>query len=163
MKKLLGMLLVVGIIASLFISSSQTYEEQSLIPTLQDVLPNKPFEAILSTLSISYWERTISVEERGYYHFIEFLLRKSAHFVLFGLLAAGIFIALPSRIPRFFLAAFITLLLAFADELHQYFTGGRTATIRDVVLDMSGALTFLLIVQVISWIRSRKKNGYPKG
>ncbi|WP_313238086.1 VanZ family protein [Sporosarcina ureae] len=158
MRKVLAFIIVLCILGSLFISSSQTYEQQSLIPTLENLLPSKPLETTLSALSIPYWNKTISVEERGYYHFMEFLLRKSAHFVLFGLLAAGIFLSLPSRFPRLLIASTITLLLACADETHQYFTGGRTATIRDVILDMSGAMTFLLIVQIFTWLRSRKKN-----
>lgn len=158
MRKALAFIIVLCIIGSLFVSSSQTYEQQSLIPTLENLLPSKPFETALSTLSIPYWNTTISVEERGYYHFVEFLLRKSAHFVLFGLLAAGIFLSLPSRFPRFLIASIITLLLACIDETHQYFTGGRTATIRDVILDMSGALTFLIILQIVAWSRSIKKN-----
>ncbi|PIC95691.1 VanZ family protein [Sporosarcina sp. P26b] len=157
MRKFFALLIVIGITGSLFISSSQTYEQQSLIPTLENLLPSKPFEDELSKLSIPYWDSTISVEERGYYLFIEFLLRKSAHFVLFGLLAAVIFLSLPSRFPRFITAFSITLLIAGADETHQYFTGGRTATIRDVILDMSGALFFLLLAQSVSLIRSRKK------
>lgn len=157
MKKALAFIIVLCIIGSLFISSSQTYEQQSLIPTLENLLPSKPFETALSTLSIPYWNTTISVEERGYFHFVEFLLRKSAHFVLFGLLAAGIFLSLPSRFPRFLIASTLTLLLACVDETHQYFTGGRTATLRDVMLDMSGALTFLIILQIITWFRNRKK------
>ncbi|PID23872.1 VanZ family protein [Sporosarcina sp. P7] len=158
MRKVIAIILVLCIISSLLVSSSQTYEQQSLIPTLQNLLPTKPFESALSTLSIHYWNTTISVEERGYYHFVEFLLRKSAHFILFGLLAAGIFLSLPSRFPRFLIASILTLLLACGDETHQYFTGGRTATIRDVILDMSGALTFLLFLQITVWLRRRKKN-----
>ena len=157
MKKVSALIIVLCIIGSLFISSSQTYEQQSLIPTLENVLPNKPFETALSALSIPYWNTTISIEERGYYHFVEFLLRKSAHFVLFGLLAVGIFLSLPSRLPRFLIASASTLLLACIDETHQFFTGGRTATFRDVLLDMSGALTFLLILQIIVWFRLRKR------
>lgn len=157
MKKVLALIIVLCIIGSLFISSSQTYEQQSLIPTLENTLPNKPFESVLSTLSIPYWNTTISVEERGYYRFVEFLLRKGAHFVLFGLLAVGIFLSLPSRFPRFLIASASTLLLACIDETHQYFTGGRTATFRDVLLDMSGALTFLLILQIVVWFRSKKR------
>jgi len=157
MKKLFALLLTIGIIGSLFISSSQTYEQQSLIPTLENALPDKPFESVLTKLSIPYWGNIISVEERGYYRFIEFLLRKGAHFVLFGLLATGIYLSLPSRTPRFIIALAITFLIACADETHQYFTGGRTATVRDVVLDMSGALTFTSIVHIAFRILSHKK------
>lgn len=162
MRKVFAFLIAISIIGSLFISSSQTYEQQSLIPTLENLLPTKPFEATLAKLTIPYWESTISVEERGYYRFIEFILRKGAHFGLFGLLAAGIYLSLPSRIPRFLLALFITLIIACADETHQYITGGRTATIRDVLLDMSGALCFLLVLQVGSWLLSKKRTASLK-
>ncbi|WP_303964771.1 VanZ family protein [Sporosarcina ureae] len=158
MRKVLSIIIILCIIGSLFVSSSQTYEQQSLIPTLENVLPNKPFEAALSALYIPYWDTTISIEGRGYYYFVEFLLRKGAHFVLFGLLAVGVFLSLPSRLPRFMIASIFTLLLACADELKQYLTGGRTATFRDVLLDMAGALTFLLILQSIRWSRSQKEN-----
>lgn len=145
MKKLIALLLFAVILSGLFISSSQTYEQQSLIGTLQQLLPGEPGKEVLSKLEFSYWNRTITVEERGYYYFVEFLLRKAAHFVTFGLLGLVIYWLLPARKGRFLGALFLTFLLACADELHQYFTGGRTATMQDVYLDLSGAAFFLLL------------------
>lgn len=157
MKKLVIVLLII-IIAGLFISSSQTYEEQTIVPKLQQLLPNQPFEKSLSLLQIPYWGHIISVEERGYYYFLEFLIRKSAHFFAFGALAAIIFWLLPKRIPfRFIIAAFLTFLAASADEFHQSLTGGRTATWQDVALDMVGALVFLISIQLITSILSKSR------
>ena len=73
MKKLFILIILIG---TLFVSSGQTYEQQSLIPTLQEWLPDKPLETTLSKLEVPYWGTTISVEERGYYHFVEFLLKE---------------------------------------------------------------------------------------
>lgn len=142
-------LFLLAIIAVLFISSSQTYEQQSIVPTLQTLLPDKPMENQLAKLQIPYWGKTISVEERGYYYFVEFLLRKSAHFFIFGLLALAVYYVLPKFRLRTITAFIITVGFAMADEYHQSLTGGRTATIQDVILDASGAFTFLLIFRLI--------------
>lgn len=163
MKKLVVVLLLIGIIAGLFISSSQTYEQQTIVPKLQQLLPGQPLEQPLSKLHIRYWGKTISVEERGYYYFVEFLARKSAHFFTFGALAAVFFWLLPKIRYRFFIAAFMTFLAASADEFHQSLTGGRTATWQDVALDMSGALVFLIIVQLFVSFRSNSRKSRTMG
>ncbi|WP_303967431.1 VanZ family protein [Sporosarcina ureae] len=157
MKKLLAFLIFTSLLIGLAISSSQTYEQQSLVSTLQEILPNEPGKTTLSTLEFSYWNRTISIEERGYYHFVEFLIRKSTHFFVFGFLALVIYWLLPKRKGRLLLAAFFTFLLACADELHQYFTGGRTATMQDVYLDMTGAIVFLLVLTCARLINRLRK------
>lgn len=155
MKKILFLLFILIV---LFNSSGQTYEQQSIIPTLQNLLPGKPFESLLSLFQIPYWGITVSVEERGYYYFIEFLLRKGAHFFIFGFLALAVYGVLPKFLPRFRTAALITFLLASADEYHQSLTGGRTASFQDVVLDTTGALFALLLLKVILVIVYKYKN-----
>lgn len=139
-RKLLFLLLF---LTAIFISSSQTYEQQSLISTLKRLLPDQPLIGFLSTLEFTYWGRAISVEERGYYYFVEFLIRKSAHFIVFGCLALLIYRMLPNRRGRLAGTLIISLFLALGDEFHQSFTGGRTATLQDVYLDMAGAIVFL--------------------
>lgn len=150
-------LLLFIILATLFISSGQTYENQSLIGTLENWLPNKPFEQALSQLQIPYWGTVISVEERGYFHFVEFLIRKSAHFIIFGFLAIAIYMVLPPHKFRTLFAALFTFLFAAGDEFHQLLTGGRTATMQDVILDMSGAITFLIIFKLVLSFKSGKR------
>lgn len=153
MRKLiiLGSLLLL-----LFISSGQTYEQQSLVPTLQQLLPNKPFEGLLSHLQIPYWGMMISVEERGYYYFLEFLIRKAAHFFVFAAIASAIFYVFSNSRYRFFYATVGALLIALGDEFHQSLTGGRTATLYDVALDMFGALSALLIIAIWASVQKRK-------
>ena len=134
------------IILFLLISSSQTYEEQSLTTTLQNLFPNKPFEAVLSNIPINYFGTVISIEGRGYYSFIEFIIRKGAHFFLFGLLAVGIYSILPFKKYRALMALLLTLGFAISDEYRQLLTGGRTPSYKDVLLDSMGALVFLSII-----------------
>ncbi|PIC64431.1 VanZ family protein [Sporosarcina sp. P13] len=157
MKKLLVLFLLLTILTGLAISSSQSYEQQSLVSTLKQILPGEPGKTTLSSLEFSYWNRIISVEERGYYHFVEFLIRKTAHFLTFGFLALVIYWLWPKRKGRLLGAALLTLILACADELHQSFTGGRTATMQDVYLDMAGALTFLFLAAAFHLIQDVRK------
>lgn len=150
MKKYIPFILILSV---QFYSSAQTYEEQSLIPDLMRWLPNEPFKGGLSLLQIPYWGTIVSVEERGYHAFIEFLIRKGAHVVSFGALAIATYI----MVGRFRLAFILTVVLAIADEFHQSLTGGRTPTIDDVLLDSFGAGLALISIYFIKKYRSKIK------
>lgn len=153
MKKIIPLLFLLIIV---FISSGQTSEQQSLVSTLEKVLPNKPLESFLSIFQIHYWGILVSIEERGYYRFIEFLIRKGTHFLYFGLIALAIYAALPKFKFRVLTAAVITMLFAIADEFRQSLTSGRTATAQDVMLDTAGAISALFLLTYIQWIKHRK-------
>jgi len=139
-------------IIGIFISSSQTYEEQTLIPMLKEWLPGKPLNSLLSFLHIPYWGIQVSIEERGYYAFIEFLIRKGTHVVTFGLLAIATYI-MTKRIVWSFI---IVLIIAVIDELHQSLTSGRTAAYEDVILDGFGAFMALAIIVILKKGMSKK-------
>lgn len=153
MKKLIPLLLLLVVV---FLASGQTAEQQSLQEILKTWLPNKPLESFLSLFQIPYWGIAVSVEERGYYAFVEFLIRKGTHFIYFGIIALAIYIALPKFKHRKVTVVGITMLLAVADEYRQTFTSGRTASFQDVVLDTSGAITALLLVTLVQWLKHRK-------
>ncbi|MFF2753757.1 VanZ family protein [Psychrobacillus sp. NPDC058041] len=153
MKKIIPLLILLIIV---FISSGQTPEQQSLVGTLEKWLPNKPFESFLSHFHIPYWGILVSIEERGYYPFVEFLIRKGTHFCYFGMIALAVYAALPRFKYRTLSAAILTMLFAIADEFHQSLTSGRTATSQDVMLDTAGAITGLLIWKLIKTIKQRK-------
>lgn len=154
MKKILILIILLSI---LFVSSGQSPEQQSLLPTLEKWLPGEPFKASLSKLHVPYWGKLVSIDERGYYPFVEFLLRKSAHFFTFGFIASTIYLLLPKHLFRLLTATWITLLLAAGDEYHQSLTSGRTPTLQDVILDMAGAITFLIILRLILVLKRPKK------
>ncbi|MBS4178168.1 VanZ family protein [Bacillus sp. FJAT-49731] len=154
------MLLIVATI--IFAFSSQTYEQQSLVPTLWKIIPGEPFREILSKLEIKYWGQIISVETKGYYYFLEFLIRKFAHMFLFGCLAVTLFsvimLAKPKRIwPVVWVSLIATGFYASFDELHQLYTGGRTPLVADVLLDLSGAVVALIIF--VPYHILRRKSG----
>lgn len=154
MKKIMTLSILLII---LFISSGQTYEQQSIVPNLEKWLPGKPLESLLSKLEIPYWGIQVSIQERGYYYFLEFLIRKSAHFFIFGLVAIAVYFVLPKRSYRTIIATFITILIAILDECHQSLTGGRTPSVQDVLLDTAGAVTALLFMRTVILIRRRTK------
>ncbi|HXO37621.1 MAG TPA: VanZ family protein [Candidatus Acidoferrum sp.] len=94
---------------------------------------------------------------------IHFLIRKSAHFCSYGFLGALAFFSwrttFPAR-PRWtFRWSLLALLLAVTagglDEFHQSFVPSRTSSLRDVFLDMVGAIFFQLAIGLwLNWQRS---------
>lgn len=150
MKKWLVLLLFLVVLA---ISSSMTYEQQTIIPALEDVLASKPFEKQLSVLHIPYWDTVVSIEERGYFEFVEFLIRKFTHFVGFGCIALGIYFAWDKRRYATSVAIVGTLLIASLDEFRQSFTPGRTMNGQDVLVDTAGAIVFVGFVVLMRKIR----------
>lgn len=151
MKKWLILLIFLVILAT---SSSMTYEQQTILPTLEDVLASKPFEKQLSFLRIPYWDTVVSIEERGYFRFVEFLIRKLTHFVGFGCIALGIYYAWGKRRYATFVAIGGTALIAAIDEFRQSFTPGRTMSVQDVLVDTAGAILFVGVVVLVKKIRN---------
>ncbi len=154
MKKWLVLLLLLVILA---ISSSMSYEQQSIIPELEELLANKPFEAQLSVLQIPYWDTVVSVEERGYFEFVEFLIRKFTHFLGFGCIALGIYFAWGKRRFAAGVAIALTAVIAMLDEFRQSFTPGRTMNGQDVLVDTAGAIVFISLVLAVKKIQMLKK------
>ncbi|MFF6015295.1 VanZ family protein [Lysinibacillus fusiformis] len=141
----------------LIISSSMTYEQQSILPKLKDLLANKPFEKQLSVLKIPYWDTVVSVEERGYFPFVEFLIRKLTHFIGFGCIALGLYFAWGKRRFAATIAIAGTALIAMLDEFRQSFTPGRTMSGQDVLVDTAGAIVFVGVVVVFRKLLNNKR------
>jgi len=82
---------------------------------------------------------------------VQFVVRKMAHVSEYAVLALLIFRALvnTTRRARFAGAVLITLLIsgAFAasDEFHQSFVPSRTSSVRDVMIDITGAILGMTI------------------
>ncbi len=145
----------------LFYSSSQTYEQQSSIPVLQKILKNEPFKAALSSVSFTYGGSPVSIEASGYFKFVEFFIRKAAHFGTYFILGGSLFLAIIPRLKHLGMAFLYSWLAATGyaalDEFHQMLTGGRSPMFEDVVLDSSGAFFACLICLFFFWWSNRKK------
>ena len=139
------------------IASNMSYKQQTIIPELQTLLANKPFEEQLSKIHLTYWGRPISVETRGYFYFVEFLIRKGTHFVgygIVGLLFYVLYRKVAWKVPAL-IAILTVFFIASLDELRQTFIPGRTGVFSDVMLDTSGAICFIFLVKIIRTLKNR--------
>ena len=117
----------------LFYSSSQTYEQQSQIGLLSTLLHNEPFSKGLSHIAFDYAGSEVSIEAKGYFSFVEFFIRKGAHFGTYFLMGGSLFLGLFPRIRSVWLTAVIAWLAATGyaglDELIEL---KHTALSRDI-------------------------------
>jgi len=114
----------------------------------------------------------------SYRHFnvIHVLVRKAAHFSVYGLLSAMSFyswrVTLPGRRRWEFkwsgLALALTLVAASLDEFHQGFVPSRGSSVHDVALDMMGAIFVQVLIasftNVIQLKRDKREaeSGHPR-
>ena len=98
---------------------------------------------------------------------IHFFIRKAAHFGSYGLLGALAFFSWRATWPApprwmFRWSALALLLVVTAaglDEFHQSFVSSRTGTVRDVVLDLVGAVFFQAAIAIwMGWRQSRLRS-----
>lgn len=95
---------------------------------------------------------------------LHFFIRKSAHFTVYGILSWLAFLAwrLTLPAPRRWtftwsgLALAVTFFTGSLDEFHQSFIPSRTASIRDVMLDVTGAMFFQALIAILLTRRDRK-------
>lgn len=159
MKKTIFFVICGLIIISLM--SNMSYEQQTIVPMLKEWLKAKPFEGWLSQFEIPYWGTNISVESRGYFYFVEFLVRKATHFFGYGFVAVIFYFfysKMKWRFPAVF-ALFTIVVIASLDEYRQSMIPGRSGIVDDVVIDACGALMLLGIVKLIQFMKAlyRKK------
>ena len=154
---LIAALAIMGI---LFFSSSQTYEQQSQIGLLSRLLKNEPFKESLMSINFSYAGNEISIAAKGYFSFVEFFIRKGAHFFTYFALGISWFLILNKQIKSVLLASIVSWLSATGyaglDEFHQMITGGRTPLVEDIMLDSIGALTGVVICLLVFAIKQKK-------
>ena len=103
-----------------------------------------------------------TLDEKLPYLYPSILVRKAAHFseyALLGFFMGLLFVRRDGR-SRFFLPALACLTAAAIDESIQLFVSGRAGQVRDVCIDMCGALSGLAIALTVlavarSWYRAR--------
>ena len=156
----LYLIIAFSMMGLLFYSSSQTYEQQSQIGLLSRLLKNEPLKEMLSQISFSYAGSEVSIAKSGYFSFVEFFIRKGAHFTTYFILGSSFFLALVPRLKNLALAGFFAWLAATGyaamDEFHQMLTGGRTPLFQDVALDSVGALAGIVFCWfIVGWREKR--------
>lgn len=128
----------------LYWSSSMSYETQSLTSPLENFLASRPLEAFLYRFEFTYGNSIVSIQELGYFSFVEFFIRKAAHFFSFFFLGLFWFLGLRKRVREEWLTIILAILLCIGyacfDEFRQVFHPGRTGSMTDVILDSAGAI-----------------------
>ena len=94
---------------------------------------------------------------------LHFVIRKTAHFTVYGILSWLAFLAWRTTLPTprrwtlgwAGLAMTVVFVAASLDEFHQTFVPSRTGSSRDVMLDLTGALFFQIMIAV--FLRERRR------
>ncbi len=77
----------------------------------------------------------------------QWIVRKSAHFILFAILGICVYKTLNFGTPksRVVIAILICILYAISDEIHQIFIPGRAGRISDVLIDGAGSISAIAL------------------
>ncbi|MGP8173643.1 MAG: VanZ family protein [Terracidiphilus sp.] len=109
------------------------------------------------------WEAIFGHVSNARWEIIHHLIRKSGHFIGYGLIGLAWlrawWMTLPHShfLPDALLALLGTALVASADEFHQTFLPNRTGSPWDVLLDCCGAITLQLLVYIFMRIFRPKR------
>lgn len=134
----LPVLLIAG---GIFYSSSTPYGDQDIRPQLNQLNGMYSFVEQFDFVHFTYAGKEISIHHLGSAGFVEFFIRKLAHFSVFCLLAFFTTRLVSVYRQKFFISGLVlTILYAASDEFHQSFTADRTPLIQDVIIDSCGAL-----------------------
>lgn len=148
----------------LFYSTSMGYEEQNVQPLLSQWLSGEPFRNMLEGIQFTYAQRNVSIDSLGYVGFIEFFIRKGAHFFSYFLLGLFWYLGLRNRMNSTLLAFCLAIGLsagyASFDELRQAFHPNRTALLEDVFLDTVGATTGAVIGYYYTSKKGKRRRKY---
>ncbi|MFE8696439.1 VanZ family protein [Cytobacillus sp. FJAT-53684] len=158
LKKFLRIWLPAILIGGLiFFFSSQPYSKQSLIPILANLDGKEGLKAAFSSISFHYSGKEISIAALGINHFIEFFIRKMAHFSFFFLLGfftlRALSLTLKSARGSVILSVLFIWIFAGLDEWHQSYTGGRTPLIEDSMLDILGGMLAIIIGTILYHVK----------
>lgn len=164
MSKLYRWLPAIIVMLIIFLFSSQPYGDQNLKPGLDRNLIVNSLAERMSDVQFDYAGKEVSVHTLGKAGFVEFLIRKGAHFSIFGLLGFTLFYSLHtmrrrSTLKPYIIAVVISFLYACSDEFHQSITPDRTPLFQDVLIDTAGAICgAALMVLLMKWSRQRQKS-----
>jgi VanZ family protein len=143
-------LLPISWMGIIFFFSSQPYENQDIKPLLSNVSDLAFLEPYVRSIHFTYHHTVISTEALGINGFVEFFIRKGAHFTAFFILMLLITIAIRNTTSwkmrmQWMVSFLITAAYAISDELHQGLTPNRTPYFGDVLIDVLGAFIACLV------------------
>ncbi|MBO7747793.1 VanZ family protein [Paenibacillus sp. MWE-103] len=157
------LLVLLAWIVIVFLLSSESYQEQSLLPFLHRTFTAHMLQKILPTINFEYHHAKYSSQSDPY-ALLEFLFRKCAHLFMYAMLAilAAFALGVTKRpVYRLLLPLIIVALIASLDELNQKRIPGRTSNPQDILIDLTGGCIGILIYYLSHYVYRRIR--YPKG
>lgn len=146
----------------IFDFSSQPYSKQSIIPFMKAHIEKSQLQQVVPDVTVRYNHSVIHAKADPY-RFVEFLFRKGAHLFMYFMLGLLAHLLLVPWIQRLMLrvpgALLIVAVFASLDEWNQSFTGDRTPTPLDVMVDLSGAVfgQIVLFLGISVYRRTRRR------
>ena len=161
MKKKTMLYLLRGLLALLILANMTVIFLFSMQSGEESGKTSSKVTTVVAEVTVKDFESMPPAEQEQVVEKLHPKVRKLAHMAEFGSLGALIFLFLLTYsgaiLPRFFIALAATLLYACTDELHQILSDNRGAQLRDVLIDLSGALiTCTVLLILFAWIRHRK-------
>lgn len=87
-------------------------------------------------------------------HILDFILKKTAHIIEFGILTFLLSRAFKFKKPD--LSFLLSLSYAFTDEIHQLFIPGRGGKLSDVLIDLLGIIIATKLIKNLT-IESKRR------
>ena len=96
---------------------------------------------------------------------LSFVERKAAHMFLYFILVMLLWLAIAplvrGRRRQMAASAVLCAILASLDECHQLLVPGRSGQVRDVFIDLTGAVIALALSELLLWIVRRRQSDRP--
>ena len=160
MRVVSAFLLMIAVV-SIFYFSSQSYQQQSIIPFLKKHVSQQQLKEWLPSIDFTYaGNRYIS--KVNPYSVVEFFFRKCAHLFVYAVAGSSIYMFLEAftKLKLRWKAAMSILgllLLASMDEWNQGTSVHRTSTPGDVGIDLMGGLVGILSCMLVLHLAFRSK------
>lgn len=139
MKKRISLIFVIIWMLFIFILSSYSAPESS---NQSGII----VDTITTVFKVSESSTTFHMNTTD---FITFIVRKLAHFSEYLVLGILVCNMINNYRKKIYIGSIICILYAISDEIHQIFIPGRSCEIRDMVIDIIGALIGIYIVKKI--------------
>lgn len=128
-KKLRAWIILIIWMGIIFLLSHQPNSGKATYNVIENILPSIQTPSLLNT--------------------INFIIRKSAHLIEYFILAFLTVSLLKEytskQIIIFIISLFFCFSYAVTDEYHQLFIQGRTGALKDVFIDTTGSIIFLIM------------------
>lgn len=156
LKRIVSLIFLLLWMGLIFYFSSQTADDSTAVS-----------DGLIKTIVKFLFPDISAVKLSGIVTELQFIVRKGAHLSLYtilGILSFLTFVTYRIHISlRITISAFVGILYAASDELHQTFIKGRSGELRDILIDSVGVLCGIALSFLIYLLRNaiKRRKAYP--